>query len=273
MRNMKFLTFVEIDLRKVIPFLLGVFAVAIIGFQGLFFKLVSNTKTELMNNAGQSGVSLDEYLKTVEPISLTGIIDSNPYPILLMIFIGLACILFGFYVWYKEWFGASKRIYTLLSIKGSRFRIFMSKLTVFLFIFMSFYGVVLLCLFISGVQMRFMLPEQAVANHLVQNFILHSQMISYILPIGLNNLIYQLAFIVMIFTILSVFVLLDRSKKVWGMITGLFYVIGSMVLFFYMSRLDLYTNERVLVDWAFTGFFLIVSTAISYYLLKKKVSI
>ena len=270
---MKFLTFVEIDLRKIIPFLIGVFTIAILGFQGIFYKLVSNMNELLVNGAAQSGTSLEEYLKTIDAISLTQLIDENPYPILFMIFIGLACILFGFYIWYKEWFGASKRIYTLLSIKGSRFRIFASKLTVFLFIFLSYYAVVFINLYLSTIQMSIILPEQVIASHLIENFALHSQFISYVLPIGISAIGYKLLFIMMIFSILSVFVLLDRSKKIWGMITGLVYIIGSMVLFFYIITLDLYTTEKLLADWSFAGILFLLSTAISYYLLKKKVSI
>lgn len=270
---MKFLTFVEIDLRKIIPFLIGMFVITIIGFQGLFMKSLSNVKKDLVNSASQSGTTMEEYLQTIDKINLTAIIDPNPYSLLFLIFIGLTLILFGFYLWYKEWFGASKRIYTLLSIRGSRFRILTSKLLVFMLIFSSFYGVVLLNIFISEVLMNFMLPEQAVANHLVQNFLIHSQYLPLVIPVSLDSLIYQLAFLVMIFTILSVFVLLDRSKKIWGLISGLIYVIGSIALFIYINTLDLFSSEKLLINWAFTGVFIFLSAAISYYLLKKKVSI
>ncbi|WP_042347722.1 hypothetical protein [Bacillus massiliigorillae] len=270
---MKFLTFVEIDLRKIIPFLLGMFALAIIGFQGMFYKIASNANEDLVRGATESGVAMNEYLKTVDKMSLTSIIDQNPYPVLILIFVGLGLILFGFYLWYKEWFGASKRIYTLLSIKGSRFRIFTSKLVVFLFIFITYYGVILLNIFLSSFIVKMILPEQIIASNLVQNFILHSQILPFALPVSAASLLFNLAFIVMMFSILSVFVLWDRSKKIIGMIGGFIYIASTIAVFFYINTLELYTSERTLANWAFTITVLVLSSAISYYLLKKKVSI
>ncbi|MGM9927774.1 MAG: hypothetical protein ACI35P_07460 [Bacillus sp. (in: firmicutes)] len=270
---MKFLTFVEIDLRKIIPFLIGLYVLAVISFQGMFFKTVSGFNEELSKSAINSGSTMEEFLKTVDKVSLTTLLDNNPYPLLLMVVIGLALILFGYYLWYKEWFGASKRIYTLLSMKGSRFRIFTSKLTVFLFMFMAFYGVVLVNLLLSSLMMNLVLPEQIVSAHLVQNVILHSEILPFVLPVSLSALLYKLAFIVMIFAILSVFVLMDRSRKIWGMVCGFIYTVVYMAIFVYIMRLELFTSERVLVNWLFVGITLMISVVISYYLLKKKVSI
>lgn len=270
---MKFLTFVEIDLRKIIPFLLGMYALAIIGFQGVFLKITSKAKEELVRGATESGVSMEEFIKTLDKMSLTSIIDQNPYPLLILLFVGLGLILFGFYLWYKEWFGASKRIYTLLSIKGSRFRIFASKLVVFMFIFIAYYGIVLLNIFLSSFVVKFILPEEILAGNLVQNFILHSQILPFIIPVSGATLLFNLTFLVMMFAILSVFVLWDRSKRIWGMVGGFIYMSSTIVVFFYLNTLELYTSERTLVNWAFTITVLALSTAISFYLLKKKVSI
>ena len=270
---MKFLTFVEIDLRKIIPFLLGMYAIAIAGFQGLFVKLVSNVNEQIVQGAAESGTTMDEYLKTLDKMSLTSIIDPNPFPLIVLIFVGLGLILFGFYLWYKEWFGASKRIYTLLSIKGSRFRIFTSKLATFLFIFVAYYGIVLLNLIISSFLVKFLLPEQIIGSDLVQNYILHSQFLPFVIPVSLGSLLFNLAFLIMMFAILSVFVLWDRSKRIWGMIGGFIYTGSTVAVFFYLNTLDLYTSERTIVNWGFVLCVLAISTAFSYYLLKKKVSI
>ncbi|MEO4054631.1 hypothetical protein [Solibacillus sp. CAU 1738] len=270
---MKFLTFVEIDLRKIFPFLLGMYAIAIAGFQGFFVKLASNLNGQIVQGAAESGTTLEEYLKTIDKISLASIIDSNILPLVVQIFVGLGLILLGFYLWYKEWFGASKRIYTLLSIKGSRFRIFTSKLVVFLLIFVTYYGIVLLNLFISSFLVKFILPEQIIASDLVQNYILHSQFLPFVIPVSGGSLLFNLAFLIMMFSILSVFVLWDRSKRIWGMIGGFIYMGSTVVVFFYLNTLDLYTSEISIVNWAFTLCVLTISTAFSYYLLKKKVSI
>lgn len=270
---MKLLTFIETDLRKIIPFIIGLYILSIAGFQAVFVKLVNNMNEVFVQTTIQNGITMEELLKGMGPISLTAIIDENPFPIIVLVFIGLLFILCGFYLWYKEWFGASKRIYLLLSIKGSRFRIFLSKLIVFLFIFIGYYGVILINLLLSSQVMNLLLPKGAAADHLVQNFLLHSQFIGYVIPTNLSALVYQVSFIIMIFSILSVFVLLDRSKRILGMLLGFLYVTGSMALFIYLNTLELYTSEKALADWAFSATFILLSTLLSYYLLKRKVSI
>ena len=138
---------------------------------------------------------------------------------------------------------------------------------------MAFYGVVLVNLLLSSLMMNLVLPEQIVSAHLVQNVILHSEILPFVLPVSLSALLYKLAFIVMIFAILSVFVLMDRSRKIWGMVCGFIYTVVYMAIFVYIMRLELFTSERVLVNWLFVGITLMISVVISYYLLKKKVSI
>ena len=270
---MKFSTFIETDLRKIIPFLIGLYVLATAGFQAIFMKLVNNINEELVQTTMQNGITMEELLKDIEPISLTTIIDKNPFPILVLFFIGLLLIIIGFYLWYKEWFGASKRIYLLLSMKGSRFRIFLSKLIVFLFIFLTYYGIILLNLFLSSQIMKLMLPNGSTAEHLVQSFLLHSEFIGFVLPTNLSAFFYHISFIVMIFSILSVFVLMDRSKRIAGMFSGFLYVAGSIALFIYINTLELYTSEKTMADWAFTSVFILLSAMISHYLLKRKVSI
>lgn len=270
---MKLLTFVEIDLRKIMPFLIGLFLVALLAFQGIFYNAVSSMNDDLVTGAAENAVPMEEYLQSLDKMSLTSILDVNTFPLVLLGFIGLVLILFGFLLWYKEWFGASKRIYTLLSIKGSRFRIFISKLIVFLLVFISYYGIILLNLYLATVVMGAVLPETILADNLFQSFIIHSQLLPFILPVSGASLFFNVVFIMMMFAILSVLVLMDRSKKIWGMIVGFLYMSSTIALFIYLTGLELFTDERTLVNWIFTVVVLALSTGISYYLLKKKVSI
>ena len=269
---MKFLTLIEIEIKKMIPWLATLFIGLTAISTAMFYRSIGNYKDQMLPEIMNTSVT--EYVQEYGKLSLNQVFDGTAFLPLSYIFAALLLVCVAFYLWYKEWFGASKRIYTLLSIKGSRLRIFFSKLTVFLLIFVSYYGLILLNLYIGGIMMGYVLPDNTVADNLVQNALLYSMFIPYAIPVSLNSLVFNLAFIVMMFAILSVFVLLDRSKKVWGMIGGLIYVIGSIVLFFYINiGLYLFTTERVQINWAFVGVFLVGSTLISYYLLKKKVSI
>ncbi|HAX72034.1 MAG TPA: hypothetical protein DCY20_00775, partial [Firmicutes bacterium] len=156
---------------------------------------------------------------------------------------------------------------------GSRFTVFLSKLCVILFATILYYGFVMISLVIGSVLMNVMLPDGLAGVNLVQGALMQSFFMQFGMPVTLSELVYELFFVVMMFSILSTFVMLDRSKKIWGMVMGALYGIGTIVLFLFTKSLFLYQDEVFFVNWAFVLGVTIVSTLLSAYLLNKKVSI
>ncbi len=139
---MKFLTLIEIEIKKLLPWMLSLFITLSAVSTGLFYKLINKTyQKEILPQIMQS--SLETYVKENGRVSLTLLFDSTPVPLLFLLS-AILLVCFAFYLWYKEWFGASKRIYMLLTLKGSRFKLFLSKLIVTVFSVFCFYGVILL---------------------------------------------------------------------------------------------------------------------------------
>ncbi|MGM9988687.1 MAG: hypothetical protein ACI35O_15895 [Bacillaceae bacterium] len=270
---MKFLTLVEIELRKVIPFLLAIFGVGTLACAGFFYKAMGNVNDSLAQQAMQQEMTMEAFLKTAPKISLAQIVDGSMGIFFAFLLMAFAIIGFGFFLWYKEWIGTSKRIYTLLALKGSRLRIFTSKLTVFVLSFIAYYAVVIINLYIGTLLMKGFLPEGAVAENLMKNALTMSELLSIAFPVSLYEFFYKMAFLVMMFSILSVFVLMDRSKRIWGMVAGAVYGALTVAVFIYTKTWFLYTSERVMVDWTFVAIVLVLSMVQVVYLLKKKVSI
>ena len=75
------------------------------------------------------------------------------------------------------------------------------------------------------------------------------------------------------FSLISVFVLCDRSKKIFGLIAGAIFGIANIALFIYTKTLYLYIDERFFVDYGFVFGMSTVSILICAWLLNKKVSI
>lgn len=268
---MKFLTLVEIEIKKILPWLATLFIGITVALCGLFYRTITLFKQDIMPKLLES--SVDEYVKNNGQLTLGKVFDGSSMIPLLLIFaaIILACI--TFYLWYKEWFGYSKRIYMLLSLKGQRFSIFLSKLLVIVVSFFIFYGVVLLNLAIGGLLMNIILPEGIVANNLIQGALAQSNYIGMILPLTLGDFLYKMLFIILMFNLISVFVLADRSKRILGLIFALIYGIANVVIFVYTKTLFLFVDERFFVDWGFVVVATVLSMGISAWLLNKKVSI
>ena len=75
------------------------------------------------------------------------------------------------------------------------------------------------------------------------------------------------------FSLISVFVLCDRSKKIFGLIAGVIFGIANIALFIYTKTLYLYIDERFFVDYGFVFGMSAISIFICGWLLNKKVSI
>ena len=121
---MKFLTLIEIEIKKLLPWMLSLFITLSAVSTGLFYKLINKTyQKKILPQIMQS--SLETYVKENGRVSLTLLFDSTPVPLLFLLS-AILLVCFAFYLWYKEWFGASKRIYMLLTLKGSRFKLYYS---------------------------------------------------------------------------------------------------------------------------------------------------
>ena len=106
----------------------------------------------------------------------------------------------------------------LLSLKGQRTSILLSKLIVIILSVFVYYAIVLLNLGIGSLLLNTLLPDGLTGKHLVQGALLQSQFINFVLPLTMTDFIYKLLFVILMFGLISVFVLSDRSKRIFGII-------------------------------------------------------
>ncbi|MGL4820099.1 MAG: hypothetical protein ACRC5C_08970 [Bacilli bacterium] len=268
---MKFLTLLELELKKLAPIVLGIFGTATAMIAYLFYSNIDAEKAQLIGKL--AGQTFAEYAAENGPYTLAFFIDSSMWFTVIFFFVGLSILGLTLYTWYKEWFGQSKRIYMLLTLSGSRLQVLGSKLAALTLVFVSYYLFVLVNLYIGGLLMSGLLDAALVGENLVQNALQQSLMMSFILPGNIADLAYKFAFGVMMMLIMTTFVMMDRSKRVIGALVGVVFGASTVVVFFYLNTLHLFADEFPIVMWGFVGIVSAVCLAISTYLLQKKVSI
>ncbi len=268
---MKFLTLIEIEIKKILPWLVTLFLGVTVVSGGMFYRTINLFKQDMMPILMNSTV--EEYVGMKGQLTLAKVFDGSSMIPLIFIFTAIILVCITFYLWYKEWFGYSKRIYMLLSLKGQRFSIFLSKLVVIIVSMFIFYGVVLLNLGLGSLLMHAILPEGIVAPNLIQGTLLQSEYIAMILPLTIGDFLYKTLFVILMFNLISLFVLADRSKRILGLVLGTIYGIANVVIFVYTKTLFLFIDERFFVNWGFVIITAALSMAISAWLLNKKVSI
>ena len=154
---MKLLTLIEIEVKKIIPWLISLFTLMTVLTGSLFFKEISDLKKKLIPTLLDS--SIDDYVQNNGHVTLASILDNQILIIGIFILFAIIIICLGLYLWYKEWIGSSKRIYMLLSLKGQRTSILLSKLIVIILSVFVYYAIVLLILGIGSLLLNTLLPD------------------------------------------------------------------------------------------------------------------
>ena len=273
----KLITLLEIELKKALPILLTTLILMTAASTWAFYSGAQRMNSMLMQDLLANEMTVAEYVESSGGVTLVQAIESYGQMLPYLLFVLSAMLLvavLSFYLWYKEWFGQSKRIYMLFSLRGSRFTILISKLITVIAATWIFYGVVLINLWIGGVVLRLVLPDGAVADGLVRGVILNGNTaLAFIFPLSLIDFMYKIFFVMVAFSGITVVVLMDRSKKILGFILGLVYCILVTVVYSRTQSMFLFFDERPLVDWSFVILASALSLLISYLLLNKKVSI
>ncbi|MGL4522714.1 MAG: hypothetical protein ACRCWQ_09215 [Bacilli bacterium] len=268
---MKFLTLIELELKKLSPIILSIYALASTLLGWFFYSNIKEVKLDILQKS--SGQSFADFAKENGTVTLAKIIDESASFTMLFILVGLAIIGLTLFVWYKDWFGSSKRIYMLLTLSGNRLQVLGSKVIAMVLSLISFYFFVLFNLFIGSQLMQILLDKALVSKNLIVGALQQSMMLQFIVPSDPLQLLYKFAFGVMMIAIITTFVLLDRSRRIFGAIAGCIFGASTVSIFMYIQMLHLFYDERPLVEWGFVGIVTLLCGVLSTYLLQKKISI
>jgi hypothetical protein len=269
---MKLLTLIEIELKKLLPILLIVFFVVVAGSCFFFYRSASQMNNVINQAMIDQSLTLQEYVKANGQVTIMNLYDvSNFLPVYLIG--GLILIIAMFYLWYKEWFGVSKRIYMLLSLKGSRISIILSKWISIIIATLIYFGIIIASIYIGVFMMNQILPNEIFNSMNISDILVLTELNS-LLPINIQNLSYDLLFASALFLGISVIVLLNRtSKKILGTIIGSIYCIVLLVMFIITKQLWLFTDERLIVDFAYITWNCLLSFLIARLVIKRNISI
>jgi len=272
---LKLLTLMEIEIKKLLPVLIIIFSFMTVVSSAVFYRASHTLNMKVMKNL--AGNSVAEYVAETGGVTILQAINLS-YNNLFLLFGFIAFVLVvisSFYLWYKEWFGQSKRIYLLFSLRGSRFTILLAKLLTVIGATFIFYGMILINLLIGWVILTFVLPDGIMATDPLGSVISQATKggLGFSFPLSFIDFIYKIFLVTVAFSGISVWVFSDRSKKIWGFILGGAYCIALASIYIGTQSMFLFFDERALIDWGFALGASALSLIISYALLNKTVSI
>ena len=149
------------------------------------------------------------------------------------------------------------------------------KLVVVLTAVIIFYGTIMLNLLIGDIMMRIMLPDGLVASGNVRGVLANANFmgLGFSFPMSFVHLLYHLLFVIVGFSTITVWVMLDRSQKIWGFIVGLSYAFSVASVWIILLMVFMFYDERIFADWGFVIIFNLVNLLLGCWLINKKVSI
>jgi hypothetical protein len=269
---MKLFTLVEIELRKILPIALIVFCIMLVGSIFIFNRSANIALDSVNESLMKDSLTLQEYIANNGTLNS---FDVTNVSLLMSLFVFSALILMAssLYLWFKEWFGASKRIYLLLTLNSSRINIIISKLIAIILVSFIYYGVVLLSLFLGSLISQFVLSSELYPSlNIVNDHLLTT--IQILVPLNPIALVYNTLFVSAVFLSISVFVLFNRSpRKVAGSLIGLIYCIIMLFILIMTKQLWLFSDERMIVDFAYVIASCLISFLISRLLIKNLVTV
>ena len=196
---------------------------------------------------------------------------------MMNLLVGLAvifCLIYALVIWYRDFIGRDKIGYTLFMLPHNKFNIYIAKaITVIVMI----YGVMLTQILASFIGFNIIKILSDLNNQefksFVEYFMTERRMISLIQPYFTDFIMVNIIGVILAVVVIFTGVMIQKSFKIPGIILGCIYIFGSIYLFLgsiYTLRGE-FPDQYLMIHGVYYLILFVVSIAISYVLLNKKV--
>lgn len=224
----------------------------------------------IVQSAQQGNMSVAKYLESCGAVPYQGrdILVGNYGLTTGAVFMMILIAIYAFLIWYRDWFGSNKTIYSLLVLPVNRMKIFGAKvLTIILM------GCSVVSTFLIGAAASLYIDKAVLDKVIIKDVTLldtFSAAIDITAYLKTDIVLLSLCVICIIFLL----VLLERSFKIKGIILGAIiaavYVALNVVV---ATSMYLYTGEKIQLIAVIQIVFLAISITYSNHLIKKKVAV
>ncbi|MGL5693013.1 MAG: hypothetical protein ACRCXA_02990 [Peptostreptococcaceae bacterium] len=192
----------------------------------------------------------------------------------LFMFAIIICILYSFVIWYRDFMGKNKSIYTLYMLPINKFDIYLSKL---MMVVSLIFGIILTEILVWIMSSLIITNVTSVSMNEFIEVISKINAYDILSFIRFSTIEFIMVNILgVISAIMSIFtgVIIHKSFKKIGVILGIVYIIGSIVYFYSVNVLNIYYTDKILNHTLLCYFVLMLaSIVISYNLLNKKIKL
>ncbi len=196
----------------------------------------------------QEGNIID-FLDQWGSISFLDVTDHTGY--LFSLFIGIfSLVIYAFVIWYRDWIGKNNLSYRLLTLPGPRLSIFFAKVTTILFMMFGLLAIQLIYMYLGDEVLRLLIPTELYVETSVASYSVMNPILLFILPLTIVDFILHYSIGITALLIFTMFILLELSYKIKGIIMSLAILAGGVLIAYIitMTRVMRYLfNDEILV--------------------------
>jgi hypothetical protein len=270
----KIMTLVSIEINRIFKFLiaiLGLYAVIQTIYTIVF---INNVKSSLIYTAKQYNLTLEQFLNSNDYNLYTMLqFVQNNATVLGGVAVCILVVIYGFIIWYREWFGNHKVIYTLMMLPINRMKIYISKFITMLLIIFSMLSTFVIVQAINYKLVKYIIPQSNNVNISFMSYVYGNKYLSFIPTNILEFLVYVSAIFVVI-SIIFLFVHLEISYKFKGAVLGVILAIAYLgILFLLLTTNNILIKEKIWLITLYNVITICISGTISRFLLKDKITV
>ncbi len=194
------------------------------------------------------------------------------------------CIVFmmgyTFFIWYRDWYGSSTFIYRLFMLPVERKYVFFGKTITLLVMVIGIIAFQLFILYIGKYIISWNIPFDLRGSLAIFDIVIGFNYLTIFFPFTVVNFFTLFGGMLVFISIIFTAILFERSFHKKGIVYGLGYMIGSVLLLSLPSIVEAILKRSYLYPaemfWIQVGLFIIiayVSVQVSVYLLKQKVHV
>ena len=262
----------NIELKRIYKWLLALLGVLILGNILIVGNIINNTIRQV---SGQLRVDKSiSLIKLQQAKIILGEYEISNMINLMNLLLGLCvlvCLAYALIIWYRDVFGKNKTGYTLFMLPQNKMNVYIAKaLTVITMIYITMLTQILLFI-ISFSLIKSLAGFSSEEMYIILNP--RIKQLGLIQPHFLDFIMINVLGVILAVVVIFTGIMIQKSFKIPGIILGVAYIVGSVIIFFLLGNLAEYTDQLLLYHGVYYIVLFLVSVGLSYVLLNKKVYI
>lgn len=268
----KFIDLLNREVRKINKYM-----VLAIGAYLILQTLIVHSQCQSIYDNISMAMKTENISRTVASIrygvSINTVLNNSRSFFLGFAFLIMLIFVYSLVIWYREWFGNNKTIYTLLALPINRVNIYLAKLTTIAYMFICAIATFITAFFIDIFMIQKIFTKTVITNQDIYKA-LTGNTATVILKPDIRELIALILITAGLISMIFLFIMLERSYKLKGALIGMVlifaYCFGAIML---LENSVLYSIEKLIAEIIYGLVVTIISIIIGNKLLKSKVSV